>query len=157
MLLSIANLTSVLRGLKHNDDVPAHRFQAADREPQATCRCRCRTELVFRETLILLQKYQQSKGEYRVYSARLMVGGVVLHKAIFVRKTRGRRSSSNQSILKRDERATSLKYWSSSSNIHQVIIIWTLFRITPSYPWGSILKHTLICQVLRLGYSSLWS
>ena len=34
-------------------------------------------------TLTLLQKYQQSKGEYRVYSARLMAGGVVLHKAIF--------------------------------------------------------------------------
>ena len=37
---------------------------------------------------LLCQKYQQSKGEYRVYSARLMVGGVVLHKAIFFYKTR---------------------------------------------------------------------
>ena len=84
MLLSITNLTNGLRGLKHNDDVPAHRFQAADREPQATRRCRCRTKLVFRRTFILLQKYQQSKGGYRVYSVRLMAGGVILHKAIFV-------------------------------------------------------------------------
>ena len=53
-------------------------------------------------TLTLLQKYQQSKGEYRVYSARLMAGGVVLHKAIFVYKTRERRISSSQSILKGD-------------------------------------------------------
>ena len=125
MLLSIANLTNGLRGLKHNDDVPAHRFQAAGREPQATRRCRCSTELVFREHL-LCQKYQQSKGEYRVYSARLMAGGVVLHKAIFVYKTRGRRSSSNQNILKGDKRATSPKYWSSSFDIHQVIIIYQL-------------------------------
>ena len=56
-------------------------------------------------TLTLLQKYQQSKGEYRVYSARLMAGGVYLHKAIFVFKTRGRRSSTKQIILKRDKRA----------------------------------------------------
>ena len=34
MLLSIANLTNGLRGLKHNDDVLAHRFQAAGREPK---------------------------------------------------------------------------------------------------------------------------
>ncbi len=58
---------------------------------------------------LFCQKYQQSKGEYRVYSARLMDGGVILHKAIFVYKTRGRRSSSNQSILKGDKRATSPK------------------------------------------------
>src|SRR4051812_5251809 len=58
---------------------------------------------------LLCQRYQQSKGEYRVYSARLMVGGVVLHKAIFVYKSRERRSSSNQSILKGDKRATSPK------------------------------------------------
>ena len=156
MLLSIANLTNGLRGLKHNDDVPSHRFQAAGREPQATRQCRCSTKLIFRGTLTLLQKYQQSKGEYRVYSARLMVGGVVLHKAIFVYKTRGIRSLSNQSILKGGKKATSLKYSSSSFDIHQ-IIIWTLTRITPSYPWGSIRKHTLICQVLPLGFSSLWS
>src|SRR3954471_12019027 len=105
MLLSIANLTNVLRGLKHNDDTPAHRFQAAGREPQATRRCRCSMELVFKEHL-LCQKYQQSKGEYRVYSASLMAGGVVLHKAIFVYKSREGRSSSNQSILKGDKRAT---------------------------------------------------
>ena len=36
---------------------------------------------------LLCQKYQQSNGEYRVYSARLMDGGVVLQKAIFVYKT----------------------------------------------------------------------
>ena len=36
---------------------------------------------------LLYQKYQQSKGEYRVYSARLMAGGVVLHKASFIYKT----------------------------------------------------------------------
>ena len=89
MLLSIANLTNGLRGLKHNDDVLAHRFQAVGREPQATRQCRCRTKLVLRGTLILLQKYQQSKGEYKVYSARLMVGGVVLHKAIIVYKQEG--------------------------------------------------------------------
>src|SRR3954466_4842857 len=89
MLLSIANLTNDLRGLKHNDDVPTHIFQAADRESQATRRCRCSTKLIFREHL-LCQKYQQSKGEYRVYSARLMAGGVVLHKATFIYKTRGR-------------------------------------------------------------------
>ena len=106
MLLSIANLTNGLRGLKHNDDVLAHRFQAAGREPQATRRCRCSTERVFKEHL-LCQKYQQSKGEYRVYSARLLAGGVVLHKANFVYKTRGRRSTSSQSILKGDTRATS--------------------------------------------------
>src|SRR3954464_14610847 len=74
--LSIANLINGLRGLKHNDDVPAHRFQAAGREPQATRRCRCSTKLIFWEHL-LCQKYQQSKGEYMVYSARLMAGGVV--------------------------------------------------------------------------------
>ena len=106
---------------------------------------------------LLCQKYQQSKGEYRVYSGRLMASGVVLHKAIFFCRTRERRNSSNQNILKGDKRETSLKYWSSSFDIHQFIIMWTLSRITPSYPWGSILKHTLICQVLRLGYSSLWS
>src|SRR3954462_10013369 len=109
MLLSIANLTNGLRGLKHNDDVPAHRFQATGREPQATRRCRCSTELVFTEHL-LCQKYQQRKGEYRVYSARLTVGGFVLHKATFVYKIRERRSSSSQSILKGDKRATSPKY-----------------------------------------------
>ncbi len=38
---------------------------------------------------LLCQKYQQSKGEYKVYSARLMVGGVVLHKATFVYKQEG--------------------------------------------------------------------
>ena len=59
---------------------------------------------------LLCQKYQQSKGEYRVYSARLMAGGVVLHKATFVYKTRERRISSNQNILKGDKRETSLKY-----------------------------------------------
>ena len=109
MLLSIENITNSLRGLKHNDDVPAHRFQAAGWELQATRRCRYSTELVFREHL-LCQKYQQSKGEYRVYSARLMAGGAVLHKAIFVYKTRGRESSSIQSILKGYKRATSPKY-----------------------------------------------
>ena len=61
------------------------------------------------EHLFCYKKYQQSKGEYRVYSARLMAGGVILHKAIFVYKTRGRRSSSNQNILKGDKRATSPK------------------------------------------------
>ena len=59
---------------------------------------------------LLYQKYQQIKGEYRVYSTRLMVGGVILHKAIFVYKTRERRSSSNQNILKGDKRATYPKY-----------------------------------------------
>ena len=58
---------------------------------------------------LLCQKYQQSKGEYRVYSARLMAGGAVLHKAIFVYKTIRRRRSSNQSILRGDKRATSPK------------------------------------------------
>src|SRR3954471_9573996 len=102
MLLSIANLKNDLRGLKHNDDVPAHRFQAAGREPQATRRCRCSTKLIFREHL-LCQKYQHSKGEYKVYSARLMTGRVILHEAIFVNKTRERRSSSSQSIFKGDK------------------------------------------------------
>ena len=83
MLLSIANLTNGLRGLKHNDDVLAHRFSAAGREPQATRRCRCSTKPIFMENL-LCQKYQQSKGEYRVYSARLMDAGVIMHKAIFI-------------------------------------------------------------------------
>ena len=59
-------------------------------------------------TLTLLQKYQQSKGEYRVYSARLTAGGVYLDKANFVFKTRGRRSSTKQIILKEDKRATTL-------------------------------------------------
>src|SRR3954467_15889696 len=98
MLLSIENLTNGLRGLKHNDDVPAHRFQATGREPQATRRCRCSTKLIFREHL-LCQKYQQTKGEYRVYSARLLAGGVVFHKAIFVYKTRERIISPSQAIL----------------------------------------------------------
>ena len=57
---------------------------------------------------LLCQKYQQSKGEYRVYSARLMVGGVILHKVIFVCKTRGRIISTNHNILKGHKRATSL-------------------------------------------------
>ena len=47
MLLSIANLTNGLRGLKHNDDVPFRRFQAVDRELQATHRSRCHKELFF--------------------------------------------------------------------------------------------------------------
>ena len=55
---------------------------------------------------LLYQKYQQSKGEYRVYSARLLAGGVILHKAIFVYKTRERITSSSQIILKGDKRAT---------------------------------------------------
>ena len=107
MLLSIANLTNGLRGLKHNDDVPAHRFQAAGREPQATRQCRCSTKVIFKEHL-LCQKYQQSKGEYRVYSTRLMAGGVILHKSIFICKKRGRRISTNHNILKGDKRAVSL-------------------------------------------------
>ena len=45
-----------------------------------------------------------------MYSARFMAGGVVLHKAIFVYKTRGkRRRSSNKGVLKGDKRATSPK------------------------------------------------
>ena len=34
MLLSIANLTNGLRGLKHNDDIPAHRFRLPARNPK---------------------------------------------------------------------------------------------------------------------------
>src|SRR4051812_37155830 len=98
MLLSLANLTNILRGLNYTDDVPTHRFQAAGREPQATRPCLCSMELIFKGTITLLKKYQQSKGDYRVYPVRLMAGGVVLHEAIFVYKTRQRRSSSNQII-----------------------------------------------------------
>ena len=61
MLLSIANLTNGLRGLKHNDDVPAHRFQAAGREPQATRRCRCRTKLIFREHLFCYKSINKAR------------------------------------------------------------------------------------------------
>src|SRR4051812_23564830 len=106
MLLSIASLTNGLRVLKHNDDVPAHRFQAAGREPQATRRCRCSTKPIFREHL-LCQKYQQSKGEYRVYSTRLMAGGVVFHNPSLFYKIRERRRPSIQSILKEVKRAAS--------------------------------------------------
>ena len=146
MLLSIANLTNGLRGLKHNDDVPTHRFQAAGREPKLLVFVDVVRNSSWREHL-LYEKYQQRKGEYRVYSARLMAGGVVLHKAIFVYKTRERRISSNQSILKGDKRATSPKiliiiFWYPANHHHLPT------RITPSYPWGSIHKHTLICQVL---------
>ena len=77
-------------------------------------------------------------------------------KPSFVYKTRGRRSSSIQSILKGDKGETSPKIliiicWYPPSHHHLPT------RITPSYPWGSILKHSLICQVLWLGYSYLWS
>ena len=90
MLLSIANLTNGLRGLKHNDDV-----QSIDpRLPTGNSKLLVDVDAVKNSssmvTLTLLQKYQQSKGEYRVYSARLMAGGVVLHKSIFVYKIRGR-------------------------------------------------------------------
>ena len=83
MLLSIANLTNGLRGLKHNDDV-----QSIDpRLPTGNSKLLVNVDAVKNSssmvTLTLLQKYQRSKGEYRVYSARLMAGGVVLHKAIF--------------------------------------------------------------------------
>src|SRR3954463_8434638 len=61
MLLSIANLTNGLRGLKHNDDLPAHRFQDAGREPQATHRCRCSTELVFREHLLCYKNINKAR------------------------------------------------------------------------------------------------
>ena len=61
MLLSIANLTNGLRGLKHNDDVPGHRFQAAGREPQATLQCRCRTKLIFREHLLCYKSIKQTR------------------------------------------------------------------------------------------------
>src|SRR3954468_13839006 len=88
MLLSISNLTNDLRGLKHNDDVPTHRFQAVGREPQATRQCRCSTKLIFREHL-LYQKYQQSKGEYRVYSARLMaVELFCINPSLFIKQER---------------------------------------------------------------------
>ena len=57
---------------------------------------------------VICIKYQQRKGEYGVYSARLMAGGVDLLKANFVCK-RGRRiSSSNQNILKRDKSINSI-------------------------------------------------
>ena len=82
MLLS--NLTNGLRGMKHNDDV-----QSFDpRQPSGNSKLLVNFDAVKNSssmvTLTLLQKYQRSKGEYRVYSARLMAGGVVLHKAIFV-------------------------------------------------------------------------
>ena len=157
MLLSIANLTNGLKGLKHSDDVPAHRFQAAGREPQATRRCRCSTKLVVSEHL-LCQKYQQSKGEYRVYSARLMAGGVILHKAIFVCKTRGRRMSTNQNILKGD-RERHLQnichhIWYPPSHHHR-----TLSRMTPSYPWGGDpsceMRITLVDIKMMINYSEM--
>jgi hypothetical protein len=69
MLLDIARPNG-LRGLKHNGEVPIHRFQAAAWEPQATHQCRCPSK-TFEEKLTLLQKYQRGKVEYKRYSARL--------------------------------------------------------------------------------------
>ena len=108
MLLSITNLTNGLRVLKHNDDV-----QSIDpRLPAGNSKLLVDIDAVRNSssvvTLTLLQKYQRSKGDYRVYSARLMAGGVILHNAIFVCKTSGRRSSTNQNTLKGDKRAVSL-------------------------------------------------
>ena len=84
MLLSISNLTNGLTGLKHNDDV-----QSIDpRLPTGNSKLLVDVDVVKNSssmvTLTLLQKYQRSKGEYRVYSARLMAGGFILHKSIFV-------------------------------------------------------------------------
>ena len=45
-----------LRGQEHNGDVPAHRFQAATWEPQATRRCRPRNHHLL-EQLRLKQKH----------------------------------------------------------------------------------------------------
>ena len=84
MLLIIANLTNGLRGLKHNDDV-----QSKDPIlPTGNSKLLVNVDAVKNSssmvTINLLQKYQRSKGEYRVYSARLMAGGFILYKAIFV-------------------------------------------------------------------------
>ena len=49
-------------------------------------------------TLTLLQKNQQIKGEYRVYSSRLMAGGVNFHKDDFVYKTKGEDARLNRSF-----------------------------------------------------------
>ena len=155
MLLSISNLTNGLRGLKYNDDVPIHKFQAADREPQTTRWCRCRNELIFYANTYLLQKYQQSKAEYRVYSARLMAGGVILHKANFLCKKGG--EARLMEPFKGDKKTISLAliiFW-YPPNLYRLNLP---TRITPSIPEEVSLKHTsLTCQVLRLGYSTLWS
>ena len=95
MLLSIANLTNGLRGLKHNDDVQSIDPRLPAGNPKLLVNLDAMKNSSSRLTLTLLQKYQRSKGEYRVYSARLMHDGVVLHKATFVYKTRERRISSN--------------------------------------------------------------
>ena len=84
MLLSISNLTNGLRGLKHNDDVQSIDPRLPAGNPKLLVDVDAVRNSSSMVTLTLLQKYQQSKGEYRMYSERLMDGGVVLHKAIFV-------------------------------------------------------------------------
>ena len=84
MLLSIANLTNGLRGLKHKDDVQSIDRRLPTGNPKTLVNVDVIKNSFSMVTLTLLQKYQRRKGEYRVYSARLMAGGVVLHKAIFV-------------------------------------------------------------------------
>src|SRR4051812_40166010 len=83
-----------------------------------------------------------------------MAGGVVLHKAIFVYKTRERRSSSIQSILKGNKRAT----------FSEILIIIFLSTKSSSFELGSPPRTheeasltDISCQVLRLGSSSLRS
>ena len=121
MLLIIANLTNGLRGLKHNDDV-----QSIDpRLPTRNSKLLIDVDAVKNSssivTLTLLQKYQRSKGDYRVYSARLMASGAILHKAIFVCETKERRrSSTKQIILKGDKKMISLA--SIIFDIHQILI-----------------------------------
>src|SRR4051812_37559342 len=108
MLLSIANLTNGLRVLKHNDDVQSIDPRLPTGNSNLLVDVDAMKNSASMVTLTLLQKYQRSKGEYRVYSTRLMAGGVILHKAIFVCKSRGVIISTSQNILKGDKRAISL-------------------------------------------------
>jgi hypothetical protein len=60
-----------LRDQKHNSDNPFRSPKLLSGNPKLLVGVDLRTELTFVVELTLLQKYQQSRGEYIKYSARL--------------------------------------------------------------------------------------
>jgi hypothetical protein len=71
MLLDIARITNGIRGQKHNSDNPFRDPKLLSRNPKLLISVDLHIELTFIVELTLLQKYQQSKGEYIMYSTRL--------------------------------------------------------------------------------------
>ena len=79
------------------------------------------------ELLTLQQKYQQSKGEYRVYSARLMAVELICIKQVLFVKEEGAEARLLRSFLKGvRERKLLCK---SSCDIHRIFHLSTQFDI----------------------------